>query len=160
MHASLMLSWIFVQHCKLCCSPDREDLGKHRFSSCLMSQVACEPPQTGIHWWSEVVAWHSPEHVLLIFQSGKTRAEMEWQCSHHSEYRVDVKPRGLGNTVCVLKSLKQGEWAWESVGDMGSRYISITLAHMPVKSHYLTALDVSVLLNLLVASFSASPINY
>lgn len=75
MHASLMLSWIFVQHCKLCCSPDREDLGMHRFSSCLMSQVACEPPQTGIHWWSEVVAWHSPEHVFLIFQSGKTRAE-------------------------------------------------------------------------------------
>lgn len=89
-----------------------------------------------------------------------TCAEREWQCSHLSEHRVDVKPRGLGNTVRVLKSLKQGEWAWESVGDMGSRCISITLTHMPVKSHYLTGFDVSVLLNLLVASFSGGPINY
>lgn len=30
-----------------------------------------------------------------------TCAELEWQRSHLSEHRVDVKPRGLGNTVCV-----------------------------------------------------------
>lgn len=45
-----------------------------------------------------------------------TCAEREWQCSHLSEHRVDVKPRGLGNTVRVLKSLKQGEWAWDCRG--------------------------------------------
>lgn len=107
MHMSVMLSWIFVQHCKLYCSLDREDLGKPHVASGLWTSTAW------IHWWSEVVAWHSPEVFSWSFWEWQDRcAEREWQCTYSSEHRVDVKPRGLGNTVCV----KISEARWMSLG--------------------------------------------
>lgn len=51
----------------------------------------------------QVMAWHSRACSPGLSEWQDMCAEMEWQCSHLSEHRVDVKPVGLGNAVCLLK---------------------------------------------------------
>lgn len=160
MYASGMLSWIFVQHCKLCCSLNREDLGKHilflsRVATGLSTSTDLDPLVIrggGLAQSQSMFSWS--------FQEWQDRcAERERQCSPLST-QSRCETQGIGEHCMCVKISEARWWAWESVGDVGSRCISITLTHMPVKSHYLAGFDVSVLLNVLVASFSADPINY
>lgn len=89
------------------------------------SEWLCEPPQPWMHRRSEVRLWDGGSTLSWSVRARQaTCAEVEWQCSHLSERMVDVKPRGSGDSLCVWKPLKQGERAYEPVGDVRKRCIS------------------------------------
>lgn len=70
--------------------------------------------------------------------------------------------RTRGQHMRVTTSEARWMSPWISRGHKKQMYFPLTLTHMPVRSYYLTGLDtsVSVLLNLLVASFSVGSISY